>query len=373
MNYGILSLNIYQKDNNWGSVLQSWALQQVVNDFGFDNIIVNYKPQLLSLNTAKYPILYAFPFHLKRFVSMGLLDIREAKAYYERAKKFQIFIEKHYKLSKKCNRKTIGKLNIDGFIVGSDIVWNEHFWQGIEPAFFCELEGMREKYNIAYAPSMSLDGFSKNIESELPRLLKNFNFISVREMSKKEYVQKFTDKEVCAVLDPTLLLDCNRYNDLIESPLLTDKYVLVYCVGQSKNLIKYALDYAKKINAKLVRLKCVPEKEMEIKGTQKFDSAGIEEWLSLIKYAEMIFTTSFHACIFSIIFKKEFYAVYTPFGQEKIKNLLDSLGLSNYCQENSDYCYNGEVIDYNKVYNILTIKKENSLNFLKQYLSKKGK
>ena len=54
--------------------------------------------------------------------------------------------------------------------------------------------------------------------------------------------------------------------------------------------------------------------------------SGIEEWLGYIMHADCIFTNSFHACCFSVLFEKQLY-VGTRNG-DKVTHLLDMFGLS---------------------------------------------
>ena len=215
--YGILSLNIYQQANNWGSLLQSWALQQVLDRLGIENEIVTYKPDIFRHNHARYPILWNFPFHIKRFSQMIVTDICEFKDYTKRDDKFKRFVRKHYRTSEYYDSRNVGNLNYDGYIVGSDIVWHETFWHGFERAYFCDYANMRRARNIAYAPSLQDSGFSPENEPVFREMLKNFDHISVRETSQRDYVQKFTDKAVFCVLDPTLLLDSADYEPLVAS------------------------------------------------------------------------------------------------------------------------------------------------------------
>jgi len=63
--YGILSLNIYEKDNNWGSILQSYALQELVKEMGYDVLIVDIHPSYIKKNEARYPFKKNFPFHIQ--------------------------------------------------------------------------------------------------------------------------------------------------------------------------------------------------------------------------------------------------------------------------------------------------------------------
>ncbi|MBR3306124.1 MAG: polysaccharide pyruvyl transferase family protein [Lachnospiraceae bacterium] len=359
MKYGILSLNLYQRDNNWGSVLQSWALQNALKDIGVEAYIVNFKPKLMKWNYAKYPFLRVLPYHIRRMDY--LLD---SKNYYIRDTKFQRFYRDYYEISSLCDKNNIGSLDVDGFVVGSDIVWNEDFWEGIEDAYFCAYEGMKKENNMAYGPSMSRNGFSDVIENMLPKLLDNFKYLSVRETEKQSYIQKFSKYNVETVLDPTLLYGCEKYENITSERMIKEKYVLVYCVVLNEKLVEYASDYAKKKNLKLASIKCCPGGKRKIKDAIIFDSAGVEEWLSLIKYAEVIFTSSFHACVFSILFKKEFYAVYNSFGSEKIVSLMNKLEINNHCFDRDEYLYVPDSIDYEKTYKLMDMHRKKSYDFL---------
>lgn len=368
VNYGILSLNVFQKANNWGSLLQSWALQQILDKFGVSNEIIAYKPEICRYNHARYPILWNFPFHVKRFMRMIVNDIREFNTYTTRDDKFKLFISEHYRTSEYCDSKNVEKLNYSGYIVGSDIVWHEAFWHGFERAYFCDYPNMRQMRNVAYAPSMQDSGFSPENEPAFQEKLKNFEYISVREPSQRAYVQRFTDKEVFCVLDPTLLLDSTDYEPLVAARSIADPYMLVYTVSSNDKLLEYAQSYATQHNLRIVQIKCISEKAPKLQDAILENDAGVEEWLSLIKYADVVFTNSFHACIFSIIFKKEFFATYREFGKYKVIDLMNTLGIENYCSVDEAYQYSGAPIDYVKVYQRLEERQRSSLEYLKNAL-----
>lgn len=373
MIFGILSLNVFQIDNNWGSVLQSWALQQQLNKMNIQNQIVCYRPQIINKNYAKYPILKT---KFRTFFKYLPIYLCNAKSFVIRDQKFQAFYSKHYIKTPVCDSKSISTLPFDGYIIGSDIVWNEQFWKGIEPAYFCEIDSMKKKrlLNMAYAPSLSTNGFSPSLEKRLPSLLDNFNYISVREKRFVPYLQRFTHKKVHCVLDPTLLLDQNEYEPLVAPRLIREKYVLVYCVSQNKDLLHLAMSFCKSKGLKLVTIKCTMGRKMFLgKNCISFDEAGVEEWLSLIKYAEIILTTSFHASIFSILFKKKFYVITNPFSESKITDLVEELGLNNRLMtinNNSNFINFESPIDYNFVFQKLSVLRKQSLDFISKGLHK---
>ena len=356
MRYGILSINIYEKDNNCGSVLQSWALQTFLFKNGIENVIVNYKSKVINKNYGRYPVLNSSIRHPKSF----FINILNFRTYVNRDDKFKKFIKEKYIISEYCDEDSIGSLDIDGFIVGSDIVWHDEFWKGLEPVYFCDANGMKDKFNISYAPSLRYNGFTKQNEKELKRLLNNFRFISVREQSKVKYIKQFTNKNVVSVIDPTLLLDAEDYEAITSERLIPEKYVLVYCVFADRDLIEFAKKYAHENNYKLVEIECCSGK-VYTKNARKYNSYGIEEWLSLIKYSEFNFTTSFHCCIFSILFKKKFYAKYSQFGSTKIVDLLSLFNLSNFGNECPKQI---DDINYKEVYIKLNELKNESKNYI---------
>jgi hypothetical protein len=73
---------------------------------------------------------------------------------------------------------------------------------------------------------------------------------------------------------------------------------------------------------------------------------GIEEWLGYMYDADYIFTNSFHCCVFSIIFEKEFFA--GKRGGDKLPWLLETFGLAERQVFSAEEC-NIPNIDYKPV------------------------
>ena len=105
-----------------------------------------------------------------------------------------------------------------------------------------------------------------------------------------------------------------------------------------------------------------------------YDYATVNEWLSNIFYAEIIFSSSFHGIIFSILFKKNF--VYLPLttngsGNDRIDDLLQILNLQNRkvtvredVKRLMNEVINYEEIDTAKLYSLI----ESSKCFLRESL-----
>lgn len=369
--YGIISLNIYEKDNNWGSVLQSYALQESILKLGHNAEIVDICPKFINRFEARYPIVRVFPFKLGILRHSLRNSIFNFRIYVERDNKFKKFINDYYRKTPKFTPKKFPMNNFKGFIVGSDIVWNIDFTDGFDDLYFCNLPKMGNLNNISYAPSLCDREFSIDEGEKFRDRLKNFKYISVREKSQVEYVKKYTNLDVKAVLDPTLLLSEEDYSKFLKGRIIKEDYVLVYTVPPDNALVEYAVEYAKKFGKKVVLIECLNIQKKN-KNCITFNNAGIEEWLTLIKYADHIFTNSFHACIFSIIFKKQFHVVYRDPGKTKIDDLCDCLNIYNFSEKKEKYDFDMEKrIEYKNIYKILDKLKKKSLEFLDKSLNER--
>lgn len=344
---GTLSLNINTNDFNYGAILHSWAFQKYLEkQFDADVEVIDYITPHLENKNRKCPLKDAIK--EKRIKSIIKQTIKFF-TYKIRYNKFKNFIEKKMKISDKHYTQSLlneEKLKYDILVCESDVIWAAGFFKGkFDKTFFLALDSMKDKKRIAYAPSMA-DGDMNDIQKkELKELLKNLDFISCRESYEKFILEKYTEKEVVHVMDPVLLLNADDYNEIIGKKLTNKKYLLLYLpVDNNKKLRKEAKKYAKKNNLKIIE---ITTKMMKSIGTKTLTSAGVEEFLSAIKYADVIFTNSFHAICFSIIFNKEFYA-FSRKSNGKVKDICKTMNLENRFFENDEF-KELEKIDYDQV------------------------
>ena len=98
---------------------------------------------------------------------------------------------------------------------------------------------------------------------------------------------------------------------------------------------------------------------------------GPEEFVRLIKNAQYVVTTSFHATVFSIIFHKKLFVVPHNTTGSRMLDLLNKLGLKDrafYTLEEFQKSNYDTEIDYKKVEEILELERNKSLDFLKRAL-----
>lgn len=372
MKIGTISLNINAPDFNYGAVLHSWAFQQFL--LSLDNVkyteIIDYTmPSLEGQNLAK-PLITALK---KMRIKTMFRQIKTLGIYKERYKKFSNFEKKYMQISaKKYTQKTLEKESLDYqcIVCESDVIWAPGFSGGhFDKTFFLALDSMRKMNKVAYAPSMSDGELSSEQVKELEELLKYPDYISCRESYEKDILEKYTDKEITHVLDPVMLLNAKDYYLICDKPIIEDSYLLLYLpVDDNDKLRQYARKYAKKYGLKILEIstkQVTYYKEDEI----CLGAAGVEEFLSAIRYSNIVFTNSFHAICFSIIFNVQFYAFSRAYAG-KVKDICKIFELENRYFSN-DVFKECENIDFDNVNKIWETKRTDSKKWLIEAINKK--
>ena len=116
-----------------------------------------------------------------------------------------------------------------------------------------------------------------------------------------------------------MLLNDSIYGKYSSDRIIQDKYVFVYWLGDLNDISKYVSEY-ESLGYKV--------KVITLRGNHVVDS--VEDWLSYIKYADIVLTDSFHGCVFSMLFHKQFVAYCNKSGgYGRIQSLFESMGISD--------------------------------------------
>ena len=299
--------------NNYGGVLQNYALQIALKKLGCCTRTIDWIP------SSKPFYIYACSWLktiLLRLIGKKRPFERVPKPYC-RNKKFDEFVVDFIALEK-CNGNIAVNLNWkpDVIVVGSDQVWRPIYNYRIKDMFldFCKKE--RNLKRIAYAASFGVDNWEypprqTRICSELA---KKFDAISVREESGVKLCKEHLGVDATWVLDPTLLLTKEDYLPLCEEvPVCFENYLAVYALDENKEV---AATYEKEATKRGLIVK---KFHADSKST-----LTVPEWLAMFRDASYVVTDSFHGTVFSIIFGKEFKCVYNKDrGAARFESLLD--------------------------------------------------
>ena len=300
--------------NNYGGILQNYALQKVLQDLNHESITIDSEVKenpwwVYCLSWIKTALLF-FTKKRRSFAKFKKKD--------KQLPSFALFVKQNIKTNQNINlnlKKFVCSKSIDVIIVGSDQVWRPKYSGNIYKAFLNDVKTINVK-RIAYAASFGVDiwEYSKEQTFKCSILAKKFNAISVREQTGVELCKKNLDIKASLVLDPTLLLDKKDYFKLCEdisSP--TNKYLAAYILGSNETTYELCEKIAKEKNLSLKYFSADSQATL-----------SIPEWLAMFRDASYVVTDSFHGTVFSIIFGKEFKCIYNNArGAARFESLLN--------------------------------------------------
>jgi hypothetical protein len=324
---------------NYGGILQAFALSTYLKKQGHKVYVLNRNANM--------------PF-LKRIFKLIMVFFRNSRYNNPRYQHLQRFVKQYIPYSKPLYTSAqmaafIRKNNVQASIVGSDQVWRASFAMKYDYDYFLNFVPTGVKH-ISYAASFGLSKWEYNERQtrNIKQLVKNFDAVSVRESEGVTLCQMYLDVKAEHVLDPTMLLHAEEYNVITSPRIVQEDYIFVYWLGSVEEKQK-AIAEANIEGRKLV--------DLSLRGNEPL--MPIEDWLSYIKYAYQVLTDSFHGCVFSILFKRQFtiYANNSG-GNGRLMSLFAMLGIDLA----ADY------IDYDIIDKRLEEYRGKSYTFLKQTL-----
>lgn len=351
MKIGIVTQQLH---NNYGGLLQNYALQYVLKKSGHNVKTIDYVFRLpvtrYILSTCKQIILGAIRFkkpNIHHYIAIPSLRKSIISQFVD------IYINKT-KTVHSYNKNIIREEGFDIVITGSDQVWRPIYNYYIKDMY---LEFVPDNVRkIAYAASFGVDSweYTDKQTQQCAKLAKKLNAISVREYSGIDHCRKFLGVEAKWVVDPTILAGKEAYMPLIDKKY-NEKYIFAYVLDQTPQKVRFINQIAKENGL-----------DIRMHGSEKNATLSVEEWLSLIANSSIVITDSFHGTVFSILFHREFYSIVNKArGGSRFFSLLKPLGLE---------CRVGDVeeietsqiqnVDWKHIDNVLQKQREDSMNFL---------
>lgn len=316
------TLTLHDTDN-CGSSLQAFALQHFLIKNNIENIIVDYVPEYTQNNGNPLK-------HILRYLLFFNSSRRKRAKFLEFKRTHLITTQKKYKTFVELQNE---KFDIDCFIVGSDQLWNNMYGCGNDPAFYLDFT---IKKKIAYAVSLGRECIPNDNKNLVKKYARGYSWVSFREKSSVNQLKDYFDCNVDYVCDPVLLNSIDEYEVIKGKRIIDDPYILVY-IAQSINrddLNRTISEAKNSFTGKVVfigayRNKCNCDVHLR--------DASPDEFLSLIDNAELVISNSFHATVFSIMYKKQFVTIIPPENGERINELLKVSNLEEQKSGNSKY------------------------------------
>ncbi len=329
-----IALVTIQNANNYGAVLQTFAMQEVLKRYG-EVEIINYENRHISRS---FDLVRIKPsFH-------GLLgtgkDIFRLFPRYRAIRKFKQFVKNKFHLTENITYVDLwnGKLsNYDIYVAGSDQIWNPVCVNGkgqIDTGYFLDFAPAQAK-KISFASSIGGHRYSETEAVQVKQLLADFEQLAVREKDTQIYLEELLSRPVKHVLDPTLLLNREQWLEVAEisGDTVETGYILLYTVPRVP-LIKDAVDFfAEKLGLRVVSL------EQGLTAGARVDEqirdAGPKEFIELFSNASFVITDSFHGTCFALNFSKPFVSIAPGKHSNRIESLLELVGLKGRLLKNN--------------------------------------
>lgn len=297
MKIGIITVH---RAYNYGSVLQCYALQEYLKSQGHDVWIIDYRQQWTEAVYKPFSLYYIWHF-LKQKDFRAIIDYwrkrkTRAKRLNETKPLFESFM-KRMRLTAPCRKRIPNGFEV--YLIGSDQLWTHQCVGGEDRFYLGYIDHSSTSKVVGYSLSASVPSLQIFGEKRLKEIIGNFDKLSLRESGNAELIYKLTGVQLPITIDPTLLVNVDFWESMVDDSWKDDEYIAIYqarpVVGSQNYLMEKALELTKNMNCKIIDL-----------STTKYT---VEDFISIIKYAKYVMTTSYHATVFSLLMETPCYAI----------------------------------------------------------------
>lgn len=371
MRIGILTLAL---NTNYGGILQAYALQTLLERLGHKVVVFDTPKQrslwILLLKFAKRTLLCCQGQKCCIFWEWTKAGRRP----YIAGKKIYAFVDEHLHRKVIMRFSQLKEADYDAIVVGSDQVWRPRYfiqWGGqvVENAYLSFAKDWHIK-RVAYAASFGTEIWEYDDVQTIAckALAQKFDAVSTREADAVALCWDKFGVEAQHVLDPTMLLSREDYCELLKDTHKSAGTLLTYVLDKNADIDSLIKKIAERRVLIPFEVNVTDDMSGKVEDHLKISPA---QWLRGFYDAKFVITDSFHACVFSILFQKQFVVVGNKSrGMARFTSLLGMFGLEDRLVDASTDIDSLQSIDYNNVYAKLGILRQKSLEFLKSSLAR---
>lgn len=349
-----IGLITFHDTTNFGSLLQTYGLYKCIKDNGYDIDIIDYQCEAII----KRELIHKCPLSINPKHTIGNFILQYH--HHRKLSALRQFLHTNTSLSSTCHKQDVKNVAeiYDKLVIGSDIVWGMDVIER-DTSYFLDFASKGCK-KTAFSSSIG-NPWNATDKKTIAPLLRQFDYIAVREDESAEWVRELTGSKPDVVCDPTMLLHTQEWEKLV-IPKKSHSYVLVYFDTENKDCLTTAKKYAAKRNLEVLLINYNGPK----RGAKSVRPHSIEEFLSLIYNADEIITASYHGMLFSIYFNKEF-VYFNRAHKSRMNTLARKLGLeSQNGKKHPETCFTP--INYTIVNRLVEEYRTNSTQCLRKLL-----
>lgn len=324
--------------DNYGQVLQYLAIHEYLKQRGHEPFLLRYKSKkspIIRRILSKIYHAVIKPTKKAPVKKSELMELYDRWTEWSKRnnnlhpRHFEEFRSKFFKLKTIVGFDDKQIQEFDAYAIGSDQIWSyvgEWNFLGFVP------KGL---HRFAIAPSTGNKSFSTEQIYDASVMLKEFSFVTCREDSGLEFCKKAGYENAIKLLDPTFLIEKEKYNNYILNNETSKPYIFVYLLGAECEVsVDRIYEFAQKHN---LEVKYVASQGREDSYEKIW--ATVPEWITLMKDASYVITNSYHGMALSIIFQKQFLVIpvtgLIKFMNERIHSLAEIFSLSDRVYNNS--------------------------------------
>lgn len=359
MKIDVITLHAVQ---NYGSVLQALATQELFKEHGCEIQIINYVRE----NVRQENLLKTWgKGNLLKSAIMLPTVLRWNKV-------FGTFLKDNLNLSPGIltypEDFKLYPLDADAYCTGSDQVWNSKWNRGIIPCLYLDFVPST-CYKFSFAASFGQDRLEEEEIQKTQKYINQYNRISVRESSAKKIVEEqYGYPEAVHIVDPTLCVSASFWRKYASPRKIKEDYILIYNLNRSKDFDRYAVELSKRTGLKLVRF-CTRYDQFYRPGKSML-VPSVYDFISLIDNAKYVLTDSFHAIAFSMNMGTEPICVYPKVFGGRIESFLTlTESLQRHVNNYMDFDVVKRPVDFVKVNEILNIERCKASKFIDDVLA----
>ncbi len=360
-----INLITLQRARNYGSVLQTLALQLKLEELGHQVGVLDFYPERYTDKGLLKRLKHKSP----RFRNPLFLLAARILIYPSFLKKsfiFGKFLKRLHVVGKTFSTAEEAKVCIpetEAYCTGSDQVWNSHWNEGVDKTLFLDF-APKGKLLFSYAASFGLSQLPEGEKDLTKLLLERYQYISVREDSGVDILKELGRDDGVQVLDPTLLLTKEEWEPYVNNRYERQNYVLTYNLHHDSEINRFAKALGEKHHIPVYNIS-YNWHDVVHAGHLKWCPA-VEGFLGLIKHARYVIADSFHATVFSIIFEKQFVSIAPEVASSRLSSILKLMGISErLISHYTDTSLMETPIDYRQVKALLAKEQQKSMDYLR--------
>lgn len=361
-----ISLLTLHRTANYGSVLQAFATQKVLERMGFDVTVVDYYPNRNKINSMLRSLKEKKALFERNPFALLLARAIILPSYIKRRRTFNRYIESRLNLSLRTYWGLDDFENepicSDFYVTGSDQVWNSTWNGGVDDILFFSFTS-QDSIRVSIASSFGKTSLCNEEISRVRELLQRYAYITVREDSGVDIVRSLGIEKVEQVLDPTLLLDKSFWYQCCDSHIIHNNYILMYNINHNRPLDHFVKLLSRKTGLPIRYISY--QYHDVVKRGKMHCNVSVESFLSLIRDARFVVCDSFHCAAFSVNFNKEFAIVMPERFGTRLTSFMRVVGLEDRIVGESDIDVFNKPIDWISANRCLDEARKNSLETIK--------